>query len=64
MRRLSARGVRNIDVGCMQVNLLYHKDAFATLEEAFEPASNAAYAARFLKDLYATSGSWSAAAGF
>ena len=64
VRKLSARGVRNIDVGCMQVNLLYHKDAFATLEEAFEPASNAAYAARFLKDLYATSGSWSAAAGF
>ena len=64
VRRLSARGVRNIDVGCMQVNLLYHKDAFATLEEAFEPASNAAYAASFLKDLYATSGSWSAAAGF
>ena len=64
VRKLSARGVRNIDVGCMQVNLLYHKDAFAGLEEAFEPSSNTAYAARFLKDLYATSGSWTTAAGF
>ena len=64
VRKLSAQGVRNIDVGCMQVNLLYHKDAFAGLEEAFEPSSNTAYAARFLKDLYATSGSWTTAAGF
>lgn len=64
VRKLSARGVRNIDVGCMQVNMLYHKDAFASLDEAFEPATNAAYAASFLKDLYATSGSWTAAAGF
>ena len=64
VRKLSARGVRNIDVGCMQVNLFYHKDAFASVEEAFEPSSNAAYAARFLKDLYASSGSWTTAAGF
>lgn len=64
VRRLSSRGVRNIDVGCMQVNLLYHKDAFASLEEAFEPSTNTEYAARFLKDLYGSSGSWTTAAGF
>ncbi|MHA1567576.1 MAG: hypothetical protein ACTSX7_19875, partial [Alphaproteobacteria bacterium] len=32
--RLKGDGVRNIDVGCMQINLMYHPDAFANLETA------------------------------
>ena len=28
VERLQARGVENIDVGCMQINLRYHADAF------------------------------------
>lgn len=63
VRKLAAGGVRNVDVGCMQVNLLYHAEAFASLEEAFDPVRNARYAARFLADLYAATGSWSDAAG-
>ena len=59
---LRARGVRSIDVGCMQVNLMYHPDAFTSLEDAFDPASNARYAARFLQQLYARTGTWPAAA--
>lgn len=62
VRSLQARGVRNIDVGCMQVNLQHHPDAFANLDEAFDPRSNVAYAARFLKDLRADAGSWTTAA--
>jgi hypothetical protein len=58
---LQARGVRNIDVGCMQVNLHYHPDAFADLNEAFDPAANVAYAAFFLKNLAAEQGSWAKA---
>jgi hypothetical protein len=58
VKRLRAKGVRNIDVGCMQVNLLAHPDAFATLDEAFEPHSNVAYAARFLRELFEQSGNW------
>ncbi len=58
VRRLQARGVRNIDVGCMQVNLKYHPDAFATLDQAFDPAANAGYAARFLAALRVETGSW------
>lgn len=58
---LRARGVRSIDVGCMQVNLMYHADAFASLEEAFDPTANAAYAAKFLLRLLAQTGSWPAA---
>lgn len=62
---LRARGVRSIDVGCMQVNLMYHASAFASLEEAFDPAANAAYAAKFLLRLLAQTGSWpSATAGY
>lgn len=56
--KLRARGVRNIDVGCMQVNLLAHPDAFATLDEAFDPRSNIAYAARFLTELHGQDGNW------
>ena len=42
------RGVRQIDVGCMQINLQSHPTAFRDLDEAFDPAANADYAARFL----------------
>lgn len=58
---LKARGVRNIDVGCMQVNLHYHPDAFADLNQAFDPVANVAYAASFLKALAAQQGSWAKA---
>ena len=62
---LRARGVRSIDVGCMQVNLVYHGSAFSSLEEAFDPGANARYAARFLQSLQAKTGSWpGAAAGY
>ena len=55
---LQAQGVRSIDVGCMQINLRHHPNAFASLEEAFDPTSNARYAARFLRDLQAARGDW------
>lgn len=58
-----AQGARSIDVGCMQVNLLHHADAFASLEQAFDPAANARYAAEFLQRLLAQTGSWPRAAG-
>ena len=55
---LQAKGVRSIDVGCMQVNLMYHPQAFASLQEAFDPVANARYAARFLLELKSETGSW------
>ena len=54
-------GVRSIDVGCMQVNLHHHPAAFATLDQAFDPATNAAYAARYLNVLYAATRDWTRA---
>jgi len=62
VQALQARGVRSIDVGCMQVNLRHHPDAFPNLEAAFDPATNARYAARFLTDLRGQRADWHAAA--
>lgn len=61
VRALWARGERNIDVGCMQVNLMYHPEAFIDLEEAFDPEANVAYAASYLRQLRDDKHSWSIA---
>lgn len=61
VRRLQARGVRNIDVGCLQINLRYHPDAFDDLEEAFDPDANAGYAAGLLRQLRTDYRSWASA---
>lgn len=61
VRRLRASGVRTIDVGCAQINLRYHPDAFASLDEAFDPVANVSYASKLLRELRARSGSWEAA---
>jgi Transglycosylase SLT domain len=58
---LKARGIRNIDVGCMQVNLHYHPHAFANLNQAFDPVANVAYAAAYLHSLKNEEGSWAKA---
>jgi hypothetical protein len=61
VRELRAAGRSNIDVGCMQVNLGYHGEAFDSLDEALEPATNVAYGARFLKRLRVQTRSWARA---
>ena len=63
VKRLQRDGVKNIDVGCMQINLMHHKSAFQSLEEAFTPAANARYAASFLKKLRKRTGSRAHAVG-
>ena len=63
VRARRAAGVRSIDVGCLQINLRWHPDAFATLEEGFDPRRNADYAARFLVSLHRKTGDWTLAAG-
>jgi hypothetical protein len=55
---LRAKGARNIDVGCFQVSLLYHPDAFETMEQAFHPPANGRYAGRLLASLRARHGTW------
>ncbi len=64
VRGLQASGVSVIDVGCMQVNLHYHPKAFASLDQAFDPATNVAYAADFLTWLEDETSDWSTAARY
>jgi hypothetical protein len=50
-----------IDLGCMQVNYHYHGADFSSPNEMLEPEKNIVYAARLLKALYASEGSWAGA---
>jgi hypothetical protein len=63
-RGLQARGMRSFDAGCLQVNLMYHPEAFQSLEEAFDPLANARYAVRFLSELRDRTGSWETASAW
>jgi hypothetical protein len=58
VRKFQGQGARSIDVGCMQVNLIHHPDAFANLDDAFDPEKNVAYGASFLRNLYEENKSW------
>jgi hypothetical protein len=60
---LQAAGRTNFDVGCFQLNLRWHGDAFESIDAMFDPEANARYAARFLADLAGEGGGWSVAAG-
>ena len=64
VKALQLRGVMSIDVGCLQVNLMHHPNAFPTLDQAFDPRINAHYAARFLNELYVRTISWPQATAF
>ena len=58
------RHIPYIDVGCLQVDLQLHPGAFRSLDEAFDPAANADYAARYLVSLRAEAGGdWNVAVG-
>lgn len=61
VRAFQAHGIVSIDVGCMQINLHHHPDAFFSLEDAFDPFSNARYGAHFLSGLHNQLQGWPAA---
>lgn len=64
IQRAQAVNAGYTDVGCMQVNLQFHPKAFRSLDDAFDPAINVEYAARFLKELRdAAGGNWFVAVG-
>jgi hypothetical protein len=63
VQRYLAAGIDSIDVGCMQINLHHHPDAFASLDAAFDPSDNTAYAGLFLWRLFEQKGTWPSAAG-
>ena len=54
-------GIKLIDLGCMQVNHYYHGKQFASPLAMLDPQTNVVYAARFLKSLRQSEGSWTMA---
>lgn len=63
IERVRARGQRSFDIGCFQINHLWHGQAFASIPAMFDPTENARYAAKFLKKLHREMGSWNRAIG-
>jgi hypothetical protein len=55
---MQKQGIHSIDVGCLQISLLHHPDAFPSLEQAFDPVQNASYGAAFLTDLHNKTSAW------
>jgi soluble lytic murein transglycosylase-like protein len=55
------KGIKLIDLGCMQINHYYHGDKFGSVRAMFDAAKNVDYAARFLKELKQREGSWTMA---
>ncbi|MFB2549653.1 transglycosylase SLT domain-containing protein [Ensifer soli] len=56
-----ARGVKLIDLGCMQINHHFHGENFASPAEMLDPRKNVEYAARFLANLHARHETWTMA---
>jgi soluble lytic murein transglycosylase-like protein len=54
-------GIRNIDVGVMQLNYRWHSNAFANIQEMLNPKNNIEYAAKLLIRLKKQHGTWYAA---
>lgn len=51
----------DVAVGCMQLHMRYHADAFKPVDWSLHPEYNVAYAARFLVSLYKKHGTWTQA---
>lgn len=56
-----SKGIKLIDVGCMQINHHFHKQHFRSVNEMLDPARNVDYAARFLRRLYEQEHNWTRA---
>jgi hypothetical protein len=55
------KGIKLIDLGCMQVNHHYHGKNFASPRAMLDPRSNVSYAAKYLRELRQSEGSWTMA---
>lgn len=63
IKSISKNGFKNMDVGCMQINLNWHPEAFKNSYEALNPKKNILYAAEYLTKLKNQYGSWKEAVG-
>lgn len=58
IQKLKEKGVKNINIGCMQINLQSHGRKFNNIGDILTPYNNIAYAAKLMKMLHAHYGSW------
>lgn len=59
MLRSHAFGSRpHVDIGCFQINLGWHSDAFPSIEVGFDPVTNGLAAGLFLREIHAKTGNW------
>lgn len=59
MSNPSAPGVRpKIDIGCFQIDLAWHPDAFVSVRAGFDPVINGIAAGLFLRRLHLLTGDW------
>ena len=58
LAKFEADGAKLIDVGCMQINLHFHPEAFPNHITALEPRFNIEYAASLLTKHYERTGDW------
>ncbi len=58
IKKMIRAGHDNIDVGCNQINVRYHRNNFDKVEHMVDPQMNTAYAAAFLKKKYDEKYNW------
>ncbi|BCI67590.1 transglycosylase SLT domain-containing protein [Acetobacter aceti] len=59
MLKSGAFGSRpHVDIGCFQINLGWHSDAFPSIEAGFDPVTNGLAAGLFLREIHAKTGNW------
>jgi Transglycosylase SLT domain len=63
LRVFLARGITRIDIGLMQVNWAYHKQALGDPWQALDPYHNLAVGASILRAQYRSAGDWWQAVG-
>ncbi len=60
IKQLRAKGYRNINIACMQINYLHHRSSI-NIENMLDPYQNVMYAAKYLIKLKNRYGNWSEA---
>jgi hypothetical protein len=58
VQAIRAAGIQSVDIGCFQINLFHHPNAFPDLASGFDPLSNALAATRLLVLLHQEFGAW------
>ncbi len=51
VHELMKKGIKNIDIGCMQMNVEHHSHKFPSIDHMFDPGLNVGQGAKYLKQL-------------